>query len=72
MSFDSVEDSIKFYSKRYFKYDYRKTIKQIIMWGCYYNLNDKYVCFNGYTLTKHQQLPYYNYVRNFYLSNREK
>ncbi len=63
MRFDSVEDSIKFWVDRYFRYEYRKTIQQIIMWWCYYNLSNKWVCFNWYTLTKNHQYNYYNYVK---------
>ena len=61
--FNSVEDCIKFWVNRYYKYDYRKTTKQITSWGCYYNLSGKWVCFKWYTHTKSEQYAYWQFVR---------
>lgn len=57
--------SIEFAVDRFYLYDYRKTIKQIIAWWCYYNTHWKYVCFNWYTLTSSHWENYINYIKNF-------
>jgi hypothetical protein len=63
--FKDKSSSIKFFVDRYYKIDYRKTIRQVIAWWCYYNLKKKYVCFDGFTLTKEDQENYINYILNF-------
>lgn len=57
--------SIEFAVDRFYLYDYRKTIEQIIAWWCMYNLKWKYVCFKGYTLTSSHWESYINYITKF-------
>ena len=61
LRFNTIEDWIKFWATRYYKYEYRKTIDQIIKWGCYYNLNNKRVCFKWYAHTTRAVLNRYSH-----------
>ena len=64
IQFNTTEDGIKFWVDRYYKYEYRKTIHQIIFGWCYHNLQWRWVCFSGYSHTKSHQASYYNYVKS--------
>lgn len=68
--FKDKTSSIKFYVQRYYKYDFRKTTKQIVSWWSYYNLKWKYVIFLWYTHTWSQKehINYINFI-NKYIKN---
>jgi len=70
LKFADNTNSIKFAVDRYYKYDYRKTIAQIVWWGCYYNLQSKYVCFEWFTHTKEHQNNYTKYIKNYFNKKR--
>jgi len=59
--FKDKTNSIKFYVQRFYKYDRRKTVTQIVSWWCYYNLKKRYVCFKWYTHTWSQE-EHNNYI----------
>lgn len=66
LTFPTKTDWIKFAVDRYYRVDYRKTIGQIISWGCYYNLNWVYVCFNWFTFTSSHWENYIDYVKKYF------
>ena len=72
VEFNSVEDGVIFYANRYFKYEYRKTISQIVAWWCYYNLSNNWVCFSWYTLTKAHQYSYSWFIKRYFILNMNK
>lgn len=63
--FPDKTKSIQFAVDRFYLYDYRKTIDQIISGWCYHNKHWKYVCFKGYTLTEQHHESYINFIKNF-------
>lgn len=65
LTFPNKTTSILFAIDRYYKYDYRKTVEQIIAGGCYYNLKWVYVCFDWFTLTKEHHRNYIDFILNF-------
>jgi hypothetical protein len=64
--FKDKTHSIKYFAFHFFKYQYRKSIKEIVVWGCYKNLQGKDVCFRGFTdATDKEAQNYINFITNF-------
>lgn len=60
-------NSIKYFAYRFYKYDYRKTTRQIISWWCMKNLQGKKVCFSWFTHTAEHWENYISFIENFKL-----
>lgn len=65
--FKDKSSSIAFFAQRFYKFDYRKTTKQLVSGWCYYNLKKKYVCFDWFTLswTKQEHSNYIGFIDSF-------
>lgn len=64
--FKDKTQSIKYFAFHYFKYQYRKTIEQIVSGGCYNNLQWEKVCFGWFTVANKQESDnYIAFINNF-------
>ena len=68
ITFKDKTESLKFYVYHYYKFQYRKTISQIILGWCMYNLKNEYVCFNWFALPRNED--YYNFVKYYFNKNK--